>query len=91
MTIIEDIEKDLPTVKWSETTPASQLFSQQGAKSYSGTGSRWTHNVVIWTDEHGERCDGAVVCLTEPKGLIVRYTPSLAQAAAKSVKEALCK
>ena len=87
-TLVEDIAADLASVKWEKTTPSSKLFSPENAETYSGTGERWTHNLIIWKDKDVERCDGAVVALQSP--LIVRYTPTIAQAAMKAVKESLC-
>lgn len=87
-TLVEDIAADLVSVKWAKTTPTGKLFSHENAETYSGTGERWTHNLIIWKDGEIERCDGAVVALGSP--LIVRYTPTIAQAAMKAVKESLC-
>jgi len=88
-TIVEDIQQDLPSVKWSRTVTemGGKPFSIQGAEAFGGTGIRWTHNLIIWTESGEDRCDGAVVSLMEAKGLIVRYTPDLAKQALKMIKD----
>ena len=85
--IVEDIAKDL------ETVPKWELSSGQPASTtvvlahFKGEGERWSHNLVVWTDEHGDHPDGAAISKTDGKGLIVRYTPDIGMKIIKLLKE----
>ena len=84
--LVEDINNDLASVKWVDTTPTTtKLFVDVKAKTFSGTGNRWSHNLIVWDDGGIDRCDGSAVAIATP--LIVRYTPELAKLAYANVKE----
>jgi hypothetical protein len=81
--LVFDINKDLEFVKWSENTPQDDsVFSAQGAKSFTGAGVQWTHNLIHWMQDGVERCDGTAI----RNATIVRYTPALAEKAWASAK-----
>lgn len=86
--IVEDIERDLRDVKWADTTPTtSRIFKEAPATTFSGTGHHWTHNLIVWTENGVEKCDGSAVNLRAP--LIIRYTPELAVKTLMLVKEGM--
>jgi len=75
--LVNDIHNDLASVKWTDTTTTTtKLFVDVKAKTFSGAGNRWSHNLIVWDEDGVERCDGSAVAIAEP--LIVRYTPELA-------------
>lgn len=86
--IVEDIHRDLPDVEWKGITPSTtDIFHGVNATAFSGTGRRWAHNLIVWSENGVEKCDGSVVNLRTP--LIIRYTPELAAEALKLVKEGM--
>jgi hypothetical protein len=86
--LVDDIHKDLASVVWRETSIQARTVGwPEGARSFSGVGARWLHNLIIWPAEDGDRCDGTAVSLSEAKGLIVHYTSEIALTALGIVKE----
>lgn len=83
---VSSIGKDLHTVQWTETTPTTtKLFDGVEARTFSGTGLTWSHNLIVWQENGKPRCDGSAVMISKP--LIVRYTPEMAQVALKQVQD----
>ena len=83
---VTSIGKDLHTVQWTETTPTTtKLFEGVEARTFSGTGLVWAHNLIVWQENGKARCDGSAVMLSKP--LIVRYTPEMAQVAMKQIQD----
>jgi hypothetical protein len=83
---VRSIRTDLASVKWTETTPTtSNLFKNVEARTFSGTGSIWSHNFIVWDENGKPRCDGSAVMLSKP--LVVRYTPEIAQTVLKLLQD----
>ena len=84
--IVEDIRRDLASVKWSETTAStSKIFEGVTARTFSGSGNRWSHNFIVFEDNGKTGCDGSAVMLSKP--LVVRYTPEIGQAVLKLLQD----
>lgn len=84
--LVEEIHNDLASVKWTDTTPTTaKIFVDVDAKTFSGSGNGWTHNLIVWNENGVDRCDGSAVAIRAP--LIVRYTPDLAILAYAKAKE----
>ena len=83
---VSSIRSDLASVTWTETTPSnSKLFEGVEARTFSGTGNTWTHNLIVWQEQGKARSDGSAVMLSKP--LIVRYTPDIAATVLKDLQE----
>jgi hypothetical protein len=84
--IVEDIRRDLASVKWTETTETTaKIFKGVTARTFSGTGNRWSHNFIVFEEKGKTGCEGSAIMLTKP--LVVRYTPELGQAVLKLLQD----
>lgn len=86
-TIVEDITKDVETVPKWELDSGRPVSTEVVMSHFKGEGERWSHNLMVWTDEHGDHPEGAAISKTEAKGLIVRYTPDIGEKIIKILKE----